>query len=75
MRLAVWQLTVELAAHADFCVGYFNLRGCRELALLGGTMAGRPLHLQVSRADTELIRIITLCEPDPAEWYNYVERS
>ncbi len=22
----------------------------------------------------ELIRIITLYEPDPAEWYNYVER-
>ena len=42
--------------------------------LLGFTEAGRPLHLQVSRADAELIRIITLYEPDPAKWYNYVER-
>ena len=42
--------------------------------LLGLTDTGRPLHLQVSRADAELIRIITLYEPDPAEWYNYVER-
>jgi hypothetical protein len=42
--------------------------------LLGFTDKGRPLHLQVSRADTELIRIITLYEPDHAEWYNYVER-
>ena len=42
--------------------------------LLGFTDAERPLHLQVSRADAELVRIITLYEPDPAEWYNYVER-
>jgi hypothetical protein len=42
--------------------------------LFGLTVAGRPLHLQVSRANAELIRIITLYEPDPAEWYNYVER-
>ncbi len=42
--------------------------------LLGLTDAGRPLHLQVSRADAELIRIVMLYEPDPAEWYNYVER-
>lgn len=42
--------------------------------LFGLTIAGRPLHLQVSRADAELIRIITLYEPDPAEWYNDVER-
>jgi len=42
--------------------------------LLGFTEVGRPLHMQVSRADTELIRIITLYEPDPDEWYNYSER-
>jgi len=42
--------------------------------LLGFTGAGRPLHLQVSRADAELVRIITLYEPDPDEWYNYSER-
>jgi len=42
--------------------------------LFGLTAAGRPLHLQVSRAEADIIRIITLYEPDPAEWYNYVER-
>jgi hypothetical protein len=42
--------------------------------LLGFTGAGRPLHLQVSRVDSELLRIITLYEPDSAEWYNYAER-
>jgi hypothetical protein len=41
--------------------------------LLGFSDAGRPLHLQVSRA-AGLIRIITLYEPDPTEWYNNAER-
>ncbi|WP_423225925.1 helicase-related protein [Candidatus Amarolinea aalborgensis] len=32
--LSALQQTVELATHADFCVGYFNLRGWRKLAPL-----------------------------------------
>src|SRR5574341_140013 len=42
--------------------------------LLGYTMAGRTLHIQVSLAETELVRIITLYEPDPAEWINFSQR-
>ena len=42
--------------------------------LLGFTQAGRPLHIQVSLADTELVIIITLYEPDPNEWVNYTQR-
>jgi hypothetical protein len=38
--------------------------------LLGFTHAGRPLHLQVSHADTALVKIITLYQPDEVEWYN-----
>jgi hypothetical protein len=36
--------------------------------LLGYTQAGRVLHLQVSQAETPLVKIITLYEPDPEEW-------
>lgn len=42
--------------------------------LLGFTAAGRPLHFQVSYADTEMTKIITIYEPDPAEWENYRKR-
>jgi nickel-dependent lactate racemase len=42
--------------------------------LLGFTPAGRPLHIQVSLADTDLVIIITLYEPDPNEWVNYSRR-
>ncbi|MBI1880146.1 MAG: DUF4258 domain-containing protein [Chloroflexi bacterium] len=42
--------------------------------LLGFTEAQRPLHLQVSYADSDLVKIITLYEPDATEWYNYEQR-
>jgi len=36
--------------------------------LLGFTIAGRPLHFQVSYADVPLTKIIGLYEPDANEW-------
>src|SRR5688572_12652010 len=39
-----------------------------SMLLLGYTNAGRPLHIQVSLAESSLTRIVTLYEPDPAEW-------
>ena len=42
--------------------------------LLGFTQTGRPLHVQVSLAETELVKIVTLYEPDPNEWLNYSQR-
>lgn len=43
--------------------------------LLGFTGGQRPLHIQVTRApDQPKVRIITLYEPDPAEWVNFIKR-
>ena len=42
--------------------------------LLGFTETGRPLHIQVSLADTEFVKIITLYEPDEDEWIDYSKR-
>ena len=42
--------------------------------LLGFTQAGRPLHIHISLADSEPIRVVTLYEPDPAEWIDYSQR-
>jgi hypothetical protein len=42
--------------------------------LLGFTHEGRPLHLQVSRMDSDLVKIITLYEPDDNQWYNQSRR-
>ena len=42
--------------------------------LLGYTDAGRPLHIQVLCMETELVRIITVYEPDPKEWISDSKR-
>jgi hypothetical protein len=42
--------------------------------LLGFSMTGRPLHLQVSYAESDLLKIITIYEPDPKEWYDFSQR-
>jgi len=39
--------------------------------LLGFTKGDRPLHIQVSRMDSDITKIITLYEPNAAEWINY----
>ncbi len=45
-----------------------------SVLLLGFTDAGRPLHIQVSYVDSDFLKIITVYEPDPEEWYNYSQR-
>ena len=45
-----------------------------SMLLLGFAQNGRPLHIQVSLADTPLVRIVTIYEPDPAEWDDYRSR-
>ncbi len=42
--LAALRQTIALATHADFCVGYFNLRGWRELAPLIEQWPEGPRH-------------------------------
>ncbi len=38
--------------------------------LLGYTRRARPLHIQVSYAESDLVHIITLYQPDSEIWYN-----
>ncbi len=39
--------------------------------MLGFTIQQRPLHLQVSRIESDTLTIITLYEPNDREWINY----
>ncbi len=42
--------------------------------LLGFTALGRALHIQVTDSPSTMVRIVTLYEPDPAEWEEYERR-
>jgi hypothetical protein len=40
----------------------------------GTTIQGRPLHVQCSYPSRTRIKIITVYQPDPKEWINYMKR-
>ena len=42
--------------------------------LLGFTRTGKPLHIQVADSPSPTVRIVTLYEPDPAEWEDHRRR-
>lgn len=60
--------------HAEVIEEYPEDKYSPSVLLLGFTAAGRPLHIQVSMADSEMTRIITLYQPDPAEWVEFRRR-
>jgi hypothetical protein len=43
--------------------------------LLGETQSGRPLHVQCSYPARPLVKIVTVYEPDPAQWVNFAVRK
>jgi hypothetical protein len=65
----------EAAADSELIENYPDDKYSPSALLLGFTAGGRPLHFQVSFAETDLTKIITIYEPDPKEWVDYRRRS
>lgn len=64
----------EIASSAEMIEDYPDDKYSPSCLLLGLTEEDRPLHIQVSFADTEKVRIITLYEPDTEEWVDFRKR-
>ncbi len=64
----------QAGVQADIIEDYPEDKYSPSCLLLGFTQTGRPLHIQVSLADTALVKIITLYEPSASEWINYSQR-
>ena len=58
----------EAGAKAEIIESYPQDKYSPSGLLLGMTRAGRALHLQVSFAESDMTKIITIYEPDPNEW-------
>jgi len=43
--------------------------------LLGFTQSSRAIHLQVSRVESDEVKIITLYEPDSSQWMEFRRRN
>jgi hypothetical protein len=68
------QEIMEAGRKAEIIENYPADKYSPSCLLLGFCKNGKPLHIQVSLADTNLIRIITLYEPDEEEWINFKQR-
>ena len=64
----------EAGRNAKIIEDYPDDKYTPSCLLLGFTETGRPLHIQVSLADTEFVKIITLYEPGEDEWIDYSKR-
>ena len=64
----------QAGAQASIIEDYPEDKYVPSSLLFGFTEAGRPLHIQVSYVDSDQVKIITIYEPDPAEWYDYARR-
>jgi hypothetical protein len=58
----------EAGAKAEVIESYPQDKHSPSGLLLGFTRARRALHFQVSFAESDATRIITIYEPDPKEW-------
>ena len=64
----------EAGAAAELIEDYPDDKYAPSALLLGFSVAGRALHIQVTFVDTDRTKIITLYEPDPDEWIEHRKR-
>ena len=64
----------DAGAQAGVIEDYPDDKYSHRCLLLGFTQNRRPLHIQVSLAETTLVKIITIYEPDANELVDYTTR-
>jgi hypothetical protein len=64
----------EVGMNAKIIEEYPDDKYTSSCLFLGFTNIERPMHIQVSFADTEFVRIITIYEPNEDEWIDYSKR-
>lgn len=65
---------IQTGANAIIIEDYPDDKYSPSCLLLGFTISSRALHIQVSRMDSDLLKIITIYEPNDDEWINYTTR-
>jgi Domain of unknown function (DUF4258) len=65
----------EMSSTIEVIEDYPDDKYSPSCLLLGFTRSSRVLHIQVSRIESNLIKIITLYEPDLSQWIDYRRRQ
>jgi hypothetical protein len=64
----------EIGENVEIVEDYLDDKYSPSSLLLGFTQGDRALHIQVSRMESNTVKIITLYEPDDREWIDYRSR-
>jgi hypothetical protein len=64
----------EIGENVEMIEDYPDDKYTPSSLLLGFTKGDRALHIQVSRIESDITKIITLYEPDKNEWIDYKTR-
>ncbi len=64
----------EAGSNAEIIENYPDDKYSPSCLLLGFTNNNRALHIQVSCGDSELVKIITLYEPEETKWVDFKQR-
>jgi hypothetical protein len=64
----------EVGRNAKIIEEYPDDKYTSSCLLLGFTNIERPIHIQVSLANAEFVKIVTIYEPNEDEWINYSKR-
>lgn len=64
----------EIAENIEVIEDYPDDKYSPSCLLLGFTRSDRALHIQVSRMESNLTKIITIYEPNEQEWIDYRNR-
>lgn len=66
---------MEAGINSIIIEDYPNDKYSPSCLIFGYTQSNRPLHLHVSKKDANKLKIITVYEPNRAEWINFIERK
>jgi len=61
----------EAGATIEIIEDYPDDKYSPSCLVLGFTQNHRPLHLQVCYCNSETVKIVTVYDPDPAEWLDF----
>jgi Domain of unknown function (DUF4258) len=64
----------EAAGSLEVIEDYPDDKYSPSCLVLGFTNAQRALHIQVSRMESDMVRIVTIYEPDDISWLNFRTR-
>ena|SRR2546423_1147448 len=73
-RIAVYEV-IEAVLSGEIIETYSADKYGASCLVFGFTKANRPLHVQCSHPSRQLIKIITLYEPDAAKWIDFRVRK